>query len=832
MKIILRYIFNNIKEHKLRTTVMLLSILMSATLIFVASAIGASYESAQKKMAKGFAGKAALSVTAKPAADGDMALLQEKEIPELSSIKSKVGILSTTALYIKDGYYENIDIIAGDIDTLSTINKPRLLKEAKLTNFDGFSIVLPEKFTTKYGVRPGDSVVLTIGGIEYKFTLAAIAAYDTIFLRQTRGFNALLPKGTLSQILQASSGNSKILIEPADGISADDLISELTEVMPKEHYNFTKVYDKVQIASDAKEKSLPFYLISFFSLTMSVFIIFSSYKVITMERLPVIGTFRSIGATVKVTTNILLLESLVYGIIGGILSIPFGCIVLKLLLGGLGKSLSLGIDIPMVVNPVNMILSCGLAIIVSLFSAFLPVRRASKLPVKEVVLGRVEENRTSNKFKLGCGVVLFLLSILLPRIIDKENKLLMAAGGFSLFGLIVAVIIVIPLITNIFSIILEHFYGLLFGNEGRLAARNMRDNKNINQNVTLLFISLSAVIAISVVGSFAASYIGDVFGGASLDGFANGDMSAEFIEKIESFEGIEEVLPIYTMNDKINADNKPFKRVEGIANLERYDSMLDIKYDNKETQMSIETVFSNGRNVLLNKDSLRQLGLKIGEYVNLIYKSKKFTYKIIGSFQSRADSSEAIIPAVYAESDFETEYYGMVAYTAVDPEAVIVQIRNLFANKFNWSRTVEEFNKDVLGTIQSFFNPMQKLTYFILLLAAVGIINNLLINYIQKKHAIAMYKSIGMSNRQNIKMTIMEGLTSGIIGAAVGIFASYMEIKTIFIVAGPRISVEPEIDFEVFLLAGFAGIIITLIGSVVPIIKGSKMNLVEEIKFE
>ncbi len=40
------------------------------------------------------------------------------------------------------------------------------------------------------------------------------------------------------------------------------------------------------------------------------------------------------------------------------------------------------------------------------------------------------------------------------------------------------------------------------------------------------------------------------------------------------------------------------------------------------------------------------------------------------------------------------------------------------------------------------------MTYFILLLATVGVINNLLINYIQKRRTIAMYKSIGLSNRK------------------------------------------------------------------------------------
>lgn len=97
---------------------------------------------------------------------------------------------------------------------------------------------------------------------------------------------------------------------------------------------------------------------------MSVFIIFSSYKVITLERLPVIGTFRSIGASEKTTTKILLLESLIYGITGGLLSIPLGYGILKLILNGLGESLSMGIEIPMVVSPLNILLSCTVAVAV------------------------------------------------------------------------------------------------------------------------------------------------------------------------------------------------------------------------------------------------------------------------------------------------------------------------------------------------------------------------------------------------------------------------------------------------------------------------------------
>ncbi len=162
----------------------------------------------------------------------------------------------------------------------------------------------------------------------------------------------------------------------------------------------------------------------------------------------------------------------------------------------------------------------------------------------------------------------------------------------------------------------------------------------------------------------------------------------------------------------------------------------------------------------------------------------------------------------------------------------MVQIRALFGDTSNWSRTVDEFNADALSTVGAFLEPMHSMTYFILLLAAVGVINNLLINYIQKRRTIAMYKSIGLSNRQNGKMTLIEGFSSGLIGAMISIFVSYMEIQTIFLVAGPKISMVPELDAWTFLKVGLLGILVTLLGSIVPIIKSRSMKLVEEIKFE
>lgn len=824
LKIILKYMVTNVKERKTRTAVMLLSILLSAALLFVSFSIGASYESAQRKMARGMAGSATLSVTR---SDGG---IKDGILPELSSIHASVGMVEGTALYSENGYYETIDLIAADLRKLSKINPPRLVNGGDISDFSGSQVILPDRFTSKYGIKKGDTITLQVGETPISFTVAEIAAYDTVFLRHTRGATALVPLSTLSGLLDQTEGYTEILVEPAEGVTTAELKNELAAMLPSEEYQISEVINEAQIEADARQKSMPFFLISFFSLTMSVFIIYGSYKVITLDRLPVIGTFRSIGATQKAVTGILLLESMLYGVIGGLIGIPAGILVLKLILRGMGESISQGIEIPVVISPFSILLSFAAAVTVSLLSAWLPVRRASRLPIKDVVLGSVEERTVPRRFIVMGGVILFAVSMILPKL--ASGKMLYPAGGFSLLGLITATILMVPLLTNLICWGLEYLLRAVLGNEGRLAARNMRDNKNVGQNITLLFISISAVIAITVVGNFVTTYVGDVFRDAELQGFADGYMEPQFVERVKNMEGIEKVLPLHVYKDQMQADGRTLSRLEATDDLDCYSSMMGLQYTEKGMKEQAVSAFAGQRAILLSESCMERMGFLAGDTISLTGDTGENEYRIAGSFKSRATDVEAVIPSSYAVVDFGASAYDFLAYTAADPEAIMIQIRSLFGETANWSRTVEEFNEDALSTVSAFLQPMHSLTYFILLMAAVGVINNLLINYMQKRRSTAMYKSVGLSNRQNVKMTLIEGFVSGLIGAVIAIFVSYMEIKTIFLVAGPKIAMAPKLDAGTFLTAGAMGVLVTLIGSVVPIIKSRRMKLVEEIKFE
>ena len=107
----------------------------------------------------------------------------------------------------------------------------------------------------------------------------------------------------------------------------------------------------------------------------------------------------------------------------------------------MGNTLSQGIEIPVVITGAAVLLSFGVAVIVSVLSAWIPVRRANRLPIKNVVLGVAEETQVSNRFIVGIGIVLFLISEILPKVVT--GNMLYIAGGFSLLGLIIATIFIV-----------------------------------------------------------------------------------------------------------------------------------------------------------------------------------------------------------------------------------------------------------------------------------------------------------------------------------------------------------------------------------------------------
>ena len=81
-------------------------------------------------------------------------------------------------------------------------------------------------------MKAGDTLRLELGGTERIFRVASVAAYDTVFLRNTRGFNALVSEECLRGLDGVAEGYNRILVAPEESVSTGQLVNSLSEALP------------------------------------------------------------------------------------------------------------------------------------------------------------------------------------------------------------------------------------------------------------------------------------------------------------------------------------------------------------------------------------------------------------------------------------------------------------------------------------------------------------------------------------------------------------------------------------------------------------------------
>ena len=358
-------------------------------------------------------------------------------------------------------------------------------------------------------------------------------------------------------------------------------------------------------------------------LAISMFIIYSAYKVITAERLPLVGTFRSIGATKKVMDMVLVGESIIYGVIGGIFGQIVGLGVLYLM-AIVVANLFGGAKIAIKFTPSQMIFSFILAVILAVISSLIPIIKVSKISIKDIVLNNVSKTEKKKSWRLPVSIIFITFAIIFPRIVPKKAAILV--DGISMIFLLIATVYMVPYVTKMFIKIFEKIYVHIFGNEGVLAVKNLRGNKSIMNNIALLAIGMSALLMINTISNSLAVEIPKVYKQWNFDVYIEGkDLNDDFLKIIKNIKGVTDVTGVYSANQVKFANSKDtISEIDGVDKSKFSDYNI-LKYLGDKDTMINE--LSLGRNIIVTKTLRDKYNWKIGDEITLeVNNSKKDIY--------------------------------------------------------------------------------------------------------------------------------------------------------------------------------------------------------------
>ena len=814
MKIILKHILRNIKEKKGRSLLIIISLMIASCVFILNLTIPNQIIEANTKMLKEQIGKSDIMVTS----------FDSFKISDLKLNKEEIKYVGVNQLGLI--HKEKTFIIYGS--DIKKCNELKLLNE-EITLSDN-EIIISKQTSEKYGYKENDLIKVEMYN-EKVHELKIKRILDNKGILSFKSLSGVVNETTFNKIMEIEEGEKEKYISYFIDVVNDENIQATKDYIKdnnSKEYVVEKLVDEEKIIEKNYYTQMILIIIFIMAVVMIFFVVNTLNKMIVLERMPVIGTFRSIGASKGKMNLLLILENIMYGFLGGSLgafvSVLINNLSVKLLLGG--QDINTNIDIT------NLILGIVFAIMLEVLMSIGAIIKSNKYGIKDIIFEDKNSKYRVSKRKTIIGLICMITSICMYLFAD-DSEILIDLSALVLFW--IGTTNLVPFIILIISKVLSYFGKIINNGPLIIASKNIGNNKLIVSSTKLVVISISVMLVILNV-SWAFNQSLEAFKIQFSDtNILVRDINNEYKEysKLSNISNIENVDIVFMYsNDDMTFDNNEFVVNPIILGMNKERS------DIKELNYKIKDLKND--EMLMDEVFLKQNNLKIGDTININIKSKDVTLKlkIVGTVNSYWYSVQreiiVISENVYINNISKVPFQIYIkAKENSDLNRMISDIEKEIKEPDLTIQTVEDFvesQKKQINTIMSLFYIIIGLA---LTLAFVGIINNQIISFIERTRELAVLNSVCMSKWQIIKMLILENIISNLVACSTGFAVAVMSVNLMgMVLNGIRMYTEMEFNCQIGFMV-VAGIFAILLATVVlPIRKLKKINIIESIKYE
>ena len=567
MALILRFVLRNIREKKLRTFLILLSVLLSAALWFASNGLATTLEGMFVQRMRIFYGSSDLIVHADQRSPGPFFRPSLPEALE-GRVEYAVPIFQAGAEAVNrkpDGQRETVQLELTGIELadLARANPVRLASPLDPSSFHGQRLILARETAERFGLRPGDPLDLEIRGARRRFLLAAVALPSGPFQDVGVRTPAVVPREALAALFGARGLASAMVVRLRDPAYLQEVKAGLAAAHRR--YLVRETLSVAEVREFSSRITTPFRLMTAFVLLMGVFIVYSSFKVIAAERLPVIGTFRSVGATRLATSLVLLAEGLAYGLLGGLAGCAAGIGVLHVMARLTAPGWMRGVPVSVSFDPGQLLQSFLLAVVLCLAGALLPVLRLARMPIRAVILGEDAGTRARSAARVPAGLAILAAAVTLPPLMPRSVAL--PVNTALLLSVLAAAVLLVPAVTAAAGRLLRRAWPVLLGSEGQLAAQNLRRDPGALNNITLLAIGISSLLLINTLGGSVEQEVAGFYRKARFQIWMWAWRADRRMEsRLRAVPGVSDTLGVYGANDiEVASHGERIARLQGMG---------------------------------------------------------------------------------------------------------------------------------------------------------------------------------------------------------------------------------------------------------------------------
>ncbi|MFJ7078344.1 ABC transporter permease [Streptomyces sp. NPDC098781] len=700
-------------------------------------------------------------------------------------------------------------------------------------------IALDEESATKGEYRVGDRVRVATNGPVKEFTLSgvfttedgAVNAGGSLVLFDTAVAQKqyLKPGYFESATVTAAAGadDAKIL----DAVKP--LLPESAEAQTGKALADEQAKQIEQGMGNLKQVLLGFAGIALF---VGIFLISNTFTMLVAQRTKEIALMRAVGASRKQITRSVLAEAAVVGLVASVIGFVLGIGLAVGLRSGMAAFEMKIPDGPLVLSATPVLAAVGVGVLITMFAAWLPGRRAAKIP-PVAAMNSVHAAATTKSLVVRNSIGAAITAIGAAGIVagastgGDDGRMYIGAGAFLA---LIGVIILIPLLSRPVIALVRPLLVGPFGVAGKLAGQNaVRNPRRTGATASALAIGLTLVTGLSVLGITVGTAIDkmttDNIKADYMVSMANGgDLDQSALTALEKAKGVSAVSPqqdAYFMtgkDDYVSASAVTPGDIEKVLNVDVVNGDIGS--------------LAQGRIAVADKTA-RSKGWKPGDTVPVTFGDEKKTTLTVG--------------AVYKDSEFLSPV--LVDKKIVDAHEVNPAIRQIFvkvdggqspANEKvlidalgdNPAITVmdrQDIRNEFGGAINTLLNIMYGLLAMALIIAVLGVVNTLAMSVFERQQEIGMLRAIGLDRRRVKRMVRLEAVVISVFGAVVGIglgsFLGWAIGETIAEQIPGYALVIPWDRIGIFLvLAGLVGVLAALW----PARNAARLNMLNAIKTE
>lgn len=806
MKIILKYILRNITAKPLRTAIIILCLGAVSLTFSLCISINIASQKAIDELIRGGTGKTDIMLS------DAMGFDEIPELPEEVDYMPTVQASSYLQLHSIDNYKyvqkKDITVLGVSTDKAISFN---LIPEC--TQPQSGEIIISSAISQMFGYCVGDVLTLPCAnGVELSLTVKQVVP--------NHNYLSLVPLTVITapDTAKVISGYTDIAANVIHiDVKDDSRISEISAELMSNYPDITvqQVMGTDEINDMVSGLTYTFFTLFAVTFLMIVFIISAFAKNIAAERLPTIGTLKSIGAKKNTAAATLLMECSFYGIAGGLVGGVLFYLLKDLLIGGVVPSAE-GFESGDVYVPFYIPLaSLALAVAISCIFSLGAIMRTSKTSIREIILGGKESVFKPEASQSIIGAILLCISGVLY-FLNYNSALNISA----LVAFITGICVLIPKVMSVLSsFTANHTSGSAFPLL-RLALINLGTRKS-----TVSGTVISTAIVLLTSSLFILSHSTDML--YSARNFNCDCIITDLSERAEGYKLItaddsefiyntEEVAEINGTKININVFGYDgFKLFSGISGLPEKIEENEIALDNA---------------------IMKKLSLSEGDKISIVLKQNsvrpiKLELTVISGCESIYYDMRCNAAVINLETyiGIYHDYPSVLLAKTSDTDLVRRQIIDSSARFM----TSEDYYYQTEDESKSVTSLLYMLTALGILLAVISASGNQFIGYEQRKHELAVQRAQGISIGQLSRMLILEAAVTATISAdCFAVFGSIvMEmIRAILSTLDINIPIVAS-PLGVLALVGVLSVEIVLT-ALIPIRALKKMNIAAELKQE